>query len=170
MKNVVILCLFVCWQDLVERNCIVKRFKWLNGIGTKQCTARRRRKIQKIYFLVSKLSWYKICIIVRTSNTALADEAQNSLNFPCTTSQYTRSIGLDTVRQLFCSCKTILQSCRFDRILIIWNVFPDYFFMQFFINNKHDTVPGVQDTLYCQNIYELTSFKRHNINMHNCKG
>ena len=39
--------------------------------------------------------------------------------------------------------------------------------LQIIINNKHDTVPGVQDILYYQNIYELTSFKRHNINMHN---
>ena len=31
MKNVVILCLFVCWQNPIERKCIVKRFKWLNG-------------------------------------------------------------------------------------------------------------------------------------------
>ena len=30
-KNVVILCLFVCWQNPIERKCIVKRFKWLNG-------------------------------------------------------------------------------------------------------------------------------------------
>ena len=31
MENVVILCLFVCWQNAIERKCIVKRFKWLNG-------------------------------------------------------------------------------------------------------------------------------------------
>ena len=30
-ENVVILCLFVCWQNPIERKCIVKRFKWLNG-------------------------------------------------------------------------------------------------------------------------------------------
>ena len=31
MENVVTLCLFVCWQNAIERKCIVKRFKWLNG-------------------------------------------------------------------------------------------------------------------------------------------
>ena len=28
---VVIPCLFVCWQNPIERNCIVKQFKWFNG-------------------------------------------------------------------------------------------------------------------------------------------
>ena len=34
LKNIVLLCLFVCWQNPIERKCIVKRFKWLNGKWT----------------------------------------------------------------------------------------------------------------------------------------
>ena len=38
--------------------------------------------------------------------------------------------------------------------------------LQIITNNKHETVPGVQDILYYQNNYELASFERQNINMH----